>query len=352
MKRLKYFDTVKGIGILLVVLGHATFVNERLLTFIFSFHMPLFFIVSGMLTAYKDGSGSTLRDVFYRKLKTIIIPYLCFSICYTLIDILSVYFGQISLNDLKINLVCTGSFAGSGPLWFLPTLFICEIIFNVLLKKTGKKYGIIISLIISFSGFLIWHFFEPVYTASKSNLTKFFLLSFIFVIIRSMVCLIFLALSYTLFKIAKVFSGDDIKGYALPVLSGVILLIICAVLSGLNTNIDIHNMDFGNIILFLLNAFCGSVGLILICRFLPEIKPLSIVHFWGKNSLIIMATHLNFYILFLGNVIAYKINPYIKHAKEYVLLFNIMLITMAVETLFIFLINRYIPWMSGKSKNK
>ena len=105
MKRLKYFDTVKGIGILLVVLGHATFVNERLLTFIFSFHMPLFFIVSGMLTAYKDGSGSTLRDVFYRKLKTIIIPYLCFSICYTLIDILSV-FKRLKDQSYLYRLIC------------------------------------------------------------------------------------------------------------------------------------------------------------------------------------------------------------------------------------------------------
>lgn len=351
MKRLGYFDTVKGIGILLVVLGHATFVNERILTFICAFHMPLFFIVSGMLTAYKDEQTASYKDVFYRKIKSIIIPYLCFSICYTLIDILSVYFNQISLNDLKINLVCTGSFAGSGPLWFLPTLFICEMIFHALLIKAGVRPGITISLIISLTGFVIWHFFEPLYTASKSDFTKYFLFNFIYVIIRSMVCLIFLSLSYVLYKLAVRSTDNDVlKNNAVQAVAGLVLLTVCAILSAFNTNIDIHNMDYGNMAMFLLNAFCGSMGLILLCRTLPELKVLKILRFWGKNSLIIMATHLNFYILFLGNVIAYKINPYITHAKEYVLLFNIMLVTMAVETLLIFLINRYIPWMAGKSR--
>ena len=348
MKRLGYFDTVKGIGILLVVLGHATFVNERILTFICAFHMPLFFIVSGMLIAYKDEQSASFKDIFYRKLKSIIIPYLCFSICYTVIDILSVYFNQISLNDLKINLICTGSFAGSGPLWFLPTLFICEMIFHVLLKKAGVRSGIMISLIISLTGFVIWRFFEPFYTASKPDLTKYFLLNFVFIIIRSMVCLVFLSLSYVLFKLV---STDDnvLSNRSVQAISGIALLASCAVLSASNTNIDIHNMDYGNIAMFLINAFCGSIGLILICRSLPELRVLNILRFWGKNSLIIMATHLNFYILFLGNVIAYKINPYITHAKEYVLLFNIMLVTMIVETLLIFLINRYVPWMAGRS---
>lgn len=350
MKRLGYFDTVKGIGILLVVLGHATFVNERILTFICAFHMPLFFIVSGMLIAYKNEISSSYKDVFHRKLKSIIIPYLCFSICYTLIDVLSVYFNQISLNDLKVNLACTGSFAGSGPLWFLPTLFICEVVFHALLKKAGEKPGIIINLIISLTGFLIWHFFEPVYTASKSDLTKYFLLNFVYVIIRSMICLMFLSLSYILFKLATEAADNNVlKNKAVQMISGVIMLIICAILSAFNTNIDIHNMDYGNIVLFLLNAFYGSVGLILLCRSLPEIRVLNIIRFWGKNSLIIMATHLNFYILFLGNVIAYKLNPYITHAKEYVLLFNIMLVTMIVETLLIFMINRYVPWIAGRS---
>ena len=46
-KRLNYLDYAKGIGILLVVLGHIY--NNSVKLWIYSFHMPLFFIISGYL---------------------------------------------------------------------------------------------------------------------------------------------------------------------------------------------------------------------------------------------------------------------------------------------------------------
>lgn len=42
---LDFLDLAKGIGILLVVLGHGMFPNHF---FIDSFHMPLFFILAGI----------------------------------------------------------------------------------------------------------------------------------------------------------------------------------------------------------------------------------------------------------------------------------------------------------------
>ncbi|WP_353939436.1 acyltransferase family protein [uncultured Bifidobacterium sp.] len=46
--RLTALDSLRGFGILLVVLGHASR-SVGLASWIFSFHMPLFFIISGML---------------------------------------------------------------------------------------------------------------------------------------------------------------------------------------------------------------------------------------------------------------------------------------------------------------
>ena len=351
MKRLDYFDTVKGIGIFLVVVTHSSFVADYVVTLLLSFIMPLFFIVSGMLIAYRDEASLSFKAMLRKKTKSIIIPYLCFSVCYTLIDIISVYLKQISLRDLKINLICTGSFAGSGPLWFLPALFLCELLFVTLLKHFGEKQALIICMVISIAGFILWYLFEPAYTASKDDLTSYFLLSYVFTILRSMVCLIFLTISYILFKLTAGFSkGIIFKNRILLPVFGIVIFAICAFLCRFNTNVDIHNMDYGNIALFLVNAFAASLGLILICRSLPSLKVLGIVRYWGKNSLLIMATHLNFYILYLGNVVAYKINPYVTHAKEYVLLFNILLVTMVTETALIYIVNRYIPWLVGKSK--
>jgi len=363
MMRLRYLDLAKGFGILLVVLGHATFVNERILTWVFSFHMPLFFIISGMLITHSQTASQPMHTVLKKRLKSILIPYLVFSICYTLLDIAGVYFKQISLSDLKINLVCTCSFAGSGPLWFLTTLFFSEIIFIFLIQRLGDKKAILISLLLTASGFCIWHLFKPVYLSGCDDLNTFFFLCFPFEIIRCMICLGFLSFPYAIYKSLM---GDalffkrplsslriiELLNQKKPILFmiGLVFITISFIFSGFNSNIDIHNLDYGNVFLFMLNAYTGSAGLILICKSLPEIKIFAPVLFWGKNSLTIMATHLNFYILYLGGVFAYAVNPYITRAKEYIFLFNILLITMIVETVLILLLNRFLPWAVGKNR--
>ncbi len=45
-KRLMWLDAARGIGILLVLLGHT---SPSFGKFIYGFHMPLFFIISGFL---------------------------------------------------------------------------------------------------------------------------------------------------------------------------------------------------------------------------------------------------------------------------------------------------------------
>jgi len=53
MNRIDYLDIAKGIGIILVYIGHC-YIGERTQTlsnviyWIYSFHMPFFFFVSGM----------------------------------------------------------------------------------------------------------------------------------------------------------------------------------------------------------------------------------------------------------------------------------------------------------------
>lgn len=48
MQKKNYIDIAKGIGIILVILGHSG-VNSEIKDFIYGFHMPLFFVISGYL---------------------------------------------------------------------------------------------------------------------------------------------------------------------------------------------------------------------------------------------------------------------------------------------------------------
>ncbi len=70
-KRIGYIDIAKGIGIILMIIGHMPLKNEYIKNFIYCFHMPLFFIISGYLFKYKDNK-ECLKNIG-RKL---IVPYI------------------------------------------------------------------------------------------------------------------------------------------------------------------------------------------------------------------------------------------------------------------------------------
>ncbi len=72
--RLTVLDSLRGFGILLVVLGH-TSRSAGLVSWIFSFHMPLFFIISGMLFHERQ-----FLDSFKKKVARLLTPYLFFGI--------------------------------------------------------------------------------------------------------------------------------------------------------------------------------------------------------------------------------------------------------------------------------
>lgn len=59
MNRIVWIDTLKALGIIAVVVGHV--VPGTLAKIIFSFHMPLFFFISGFLFKEKNEVGSYFK---------------------------------------------------------------------------------------------------------------------------------------------------------------------------------------------------------------------------------------------------------------------------------------------------
>ena len=53
-KRIQYIDIAKTLGIILVIAGHIVSSDTEIKKVIYSFHMPLFFMLSGMLLKVKD----------------------------------------------------------------------------------------------------------------------------------------------------------------------------------------------------------------------------------------------------------------------------------------------------------
>ena len=92
-KRIEWIDVAKGIGILFIILGHV-FNTGFLRKWIFSFHVPFFFVVAGFTFSINRG----IVDFVIRKAKTLWIPYLfwsCFSIVlYSALVVIIPSFGE------------------------------------------------------------------------------------------------------------------------------------------------------------------------------------------------------------------------------------------------------------------
>lgn len=142
-KRMMWLDLAKGLAILLMVLGHCLADDCLLHGFIYSFHMPLFFLAAGFTMRAKP-RGQVIKSSARR----LLVPY--FVVCGILFA-----FAFVSPNSLNANLDTQRSwpvvlveilyaagdsgtilghmFQAIGALWFLPCLFVARILLNEVL---------------------------------------------------------------------------------------------------------------------------------------------------------------------------------------------------------------------------
>lgn len=93
MKRIEYIDIAKGIAILLVVVGHTlcyglygfeyAWKQSKLMQFIYSFHMPLFMFLSGLVSVTAVQKSEILQDVV-KRLRALIVPFLVIGAIYSM----------------------------------------------------------------------------------------------------------------------------------------------------------------------------------------------------------------------------------------------------------------------------
>lgn len=120
--RIEWVDISKGMAILLMVLGHSS-IPEPLGKFIWSFHMPLFFIVSGFL--YNPDRYPDFRALLKRRVKTLLVPYVFFSliVCFG-------YFGTEYWDPIQLVKGWIGI-----ALWFVPVLFMASVAYWFIASK-------------------------------------------------------------------------------------------------------------------------------------------------------------------------------------------------------------------------
>lgn len=162
MKRFEYIDIAKGIGILLVVWGHIllTGPSHRV---IYAFHMPLFFLISGML--FKRDKFDGFGDFVKRRAKRLLIPFVVYSVITWIIWAAFRFVRHDAVVSYWDPLLQTVIAKGSGAyivhnssLWFIPCLFATEIIYFTFSRlNDGAKFAI--SSVCAASSFILGHYF-------------------------------------------------------------------------------------------------------------------------------------------------------------------------------------------------
>lgn len=158
---MEWVDWTKIIGIFLVTLGHGNLVSVELNTFIYSFHMPLFFILSGILFKYRNFIES-LKKGWH----TLLVPYFIINLiilAYTsiLLILKGTFDVQMFLGKVVAVIVGLGYNVGylspvSAPTWFLISLVFLHILTSL---REDRAYRLLLVLF-CIGVFLILQYYE------------------------------------------------------------------------------------------------------------------------------------------------------------------------------------------------
>ncbi len=365
-KRLDYLDMTKGLGMILVLIGHLqgdsifTFSPyiQPLCVFIFSFHMPMFFIVSGILLAIKNDEVKPLKEVAKSRFRGIMIPYLWFSLFYLIVVVVALIKGEIAVQTLYLNIWYVISGYGMNVLWFLPALYLGELLFIFLRRRIRDHIPfttvvVLSNAIVYFLSYFVGIAKYPTPFAERMH-------DLITVILRPILVCGFISIGYYTHKLLRKGSqiGDffnkpelnekgkvSFKYRAAYIVLGLMLFGVCFGLFRVNNGIDFRSLAFRNVFFFFVCALSGSFGMISLCKGLPRIP---LFCYWGIGSLIFMATHNSQTVLTFSLKTAMYVNQYLTRARGYICYAIVIVIITAYSTFMIWLIRRFFPFIIGK----
>ncbi|WP_299670256.1 acyltransferase family protein [uncultured Polaribacter sp.] len=325
-KRISWIDQVKGFGIILVVYGHNFPAIEN---YIYSFHMPLFFMLAGMFHPKKTGF-----NIIRKRAKQILVPYFLWSLLLFIFwYFIGRKFGESSLLDLSPVKNFIGIFFSQGdteymnwgiPMWFLPCLFLTFLIFYFLLKFRNTLIKIVVLLISILIGFM---------------LPKYFNTCFFWSFDVSLVALSFYALGF--YGKKKLLQKNHQKEYLILFLVFIFHLILSFLAF---QKVDMYRSIYGNEFFFLLNSFCGILFWILLFK---KFNRFSFLSFLGRNTIPILALQIRS-ITFIKAVLFFLIGIEIFDFNEFEKIV-LVLFQLIIMYPIILLVNKYAPIFNGKN---
>lgn len=270
-----WLDIAKGVAILLTIIGHTVPMNGNIRKIIYSFHMPLFFLLSGY--TFRQVSASEIKAQIKKDIKRLLLPYIY---CCGVDVLIGTVFGGRSFLQIAAAyaLGYTGNYLGLpavGTLWFMPALFWAKTVYRFVLLYV-EKYRQMFILMTAFAGIWIG---QSIWLPQS--------LDFIFVI------LIFMETGYLL-KQWSCNSKDSWKQGTIQKVFGVVAFFAWTWYLGSGNGgykIDVSIRIFDKYTLGILMAVLASICVIQFCRSVENWKMVSGIAFLGKHTLAIFYIH-------------------------------------------------------------
>lgn len=170
--REEWIDYLRGVGIILMFIGH-TSVWSPIVNWIYGFHMPLFFMLSGFLLNKQKWYGIGYKKFLVSRFKNYIIPYFIWcGICF-IINLPLLYYSYRhnnfplaviqNLGWIITSVKVDGVFLPQNctALWFLTCLFLSQQVFYWLVK-CRPVWQCVLSLVFIAMNYVMNYFKVPI----------------------------------------------------------------------------------------------------------------------------------------------------------------------------------------------
>lgn len=320
--RIGAIDIAKGIGIVLVIVGHLLPLDSTMRYFVYTFHMPLFFILAGMVMKSPECDKS-LREVFLGERK-LFSAYCFYSIVYVLFDII------VRKKDFD------GSFweiyqavflFGISVLWFLPTLALAKILAKRICRiSVGKIFWVIAGIALLAAGSVLSEYIVVGWLDTDEYRLVYYPLV---ALLRASAMVVYILIGYTMK--GKVYEYICKANTGITICGTTFAALLLRILFRRAGYIDIRVMWLGNWPVAFACALLGTIMVFGTGILLDTVDKVGVIrrllHYMGINSLFIMATHEYLNIKLIVNWILEKVNLM---GHRYTILLRILLL-IAVE---------------------
>lgn len=284
LDRQDYIDSTKGIGILLVILGHLVTLCGFTSTFIYGFHMPLFFLISGI---FASPQKYTFKTYFFRNVKRLLFPYIIYFLLGTIISLAIPVWRTFNWKQLVYAFLRADlGIVHVGATWFLVCLFIVVVLFyafyHLIINRVDSTLIVVIMAFLGVGAYYVPKICSKVgvnlhYEYIDVAIMALFFYSTGFLLKNHIAAWIYKFCQIAIYKKLIVFIS---------------LILFYVLVNRENGFVGMVNAEYGrSAFLFIISSFFGITFTMILGKVTERIK---ILTFIGRNSLMIFSLHFIF----------------------------------------------------------